>query len=115
MSNGPEKNHDDLDMAFSSSVEEYARRLRQTLDQILIELEKCGNYDQLPKDSQNALLWSISGGSKEVAQCKPETIASVLEKLSKIKATLEKDESVIYKVLIGGHLQKFLDDLKPIA
>ena len=111
MSNGPEKTTDNLDMAFSSSVEQYAQRLQQTLDQVLIELEKGKNFNQLAQGIQNALLWCVSGGSQEVVQCKAETVTGISDSFSRIRAALEKDESVIYKLLINVRLQKFLDDL----
>lgn len=100
--------------AVQSMAEHYTKGLLQQLDGVLAELGECGSYDRLSGQNRQNLLWAISGGEKEVIQCRPEMIASVADRLSRIKAALEKDgsESYVCKVLIKEPLQVFLDRLK---
>lgn len=90
-----------------SAAEMYTQRLERDLESILVELRKCGNYDNLPQSMRTAFFFLISGKNNEVLQCDKEAIASVEGKLLEIKDILESDksESYILKVLILPHLR----------
>lgn len=97
-----------------SAAEMYTQKLERDLESILVELKKCGNYDNLPQSMRTAFFFLISGKSNEVLQCDKETIASVEGKLLEIKAILDADksESYILKALIMPHLRIMVEGLR---